>query len=155
MTTEWENCRTTLEADARSKFNTAREAAEASERSFEVLLRRLSIIDGQKHVIFIGQNLVTGSSFGYLDGVADLKWLGELAQAARVNLYVLHIDKAFLEAFDVLERFPSRTPFEDARLLNDGLGAVAGRLAGPTSISRRRSIPPSIASLERPQPHTC
>ncbi len=67
---EWENCRSTLEADARSKFNTAREAAEASERSFEVLLRRLSIIDGQKHVIFIGQNLVTGSSFGYLDGVA-------------------------------------------------------------------------------------
>ena len=145
---EWENCRSTLEADARSKFHTAREAAESSERSFEVLLRRLSIIDGQKHVIFIGQNLVTGSSFGYLDGVGDLKWLGELAQAASVNLYVLHIDKAFLEAFDVLERFPSRTPFEDARLLNDGLGAVAG-LAGGTYFNLSTSLDPTFDRIAR------
>ena len=145
---EWENCRTTLEADARSKFHTAREAAEASERSLEVLLRRLSIIDGQKHVIFIGQNLVTGSSFGYLDGVADLKWLGDLAQAARVNLYVLHIDKAFLEAFDVNERFPSRTPFEDARLLNDGLGAIAGQ-AGGTYFNLSTSLDPTFERIAR------
>jgi VWFA-related protein len=127
---EFENCRSTLEADARAKFDAARSSAEMSERSLEVLIRRLSIIDGQKHVIFIGQNLVTGSSFGYLDGVADLKWLGDLAQAARVNFYVLHIDRAFLEAFDVTERFPSRTPFEDARLLNDGLGEMAGQSGG-------------------------
>ena len=92
--TRYENCRTTLEADARAKFHTARMAAEMSERSLEVLIRRLSIIDGQKHVIFIGQGLITGSSFGYLDGVADLKWLGDLVQAARVNFYVLHIDNA-------------------------------------------------------------
>ena len=127
---ELENCRSTLEADARAKFHTAREAAEMSERSLEVLVRRLSIIDGQKHVIFIGQGLITGSSFGYLDGVADLKWLGDLAQAARLNFYVLHIDNAFLEAFDVRERWPSRTPFEDARLLNDGLGEIAGQSGG-------------------------
>ena len=127
---EYQNCRSTLEADARAKFDAARSSAEMSERSLEVLIRRLSIIDGQKHVIFIGQNLVTGSSFGYLDGVADLKWLGDLAQAARLNFYVLHIDRAFLEAFDVTERFPSRTPFEDARLLNDGLGEIAGQSGG-------------------------
>ena len=127
---EFDNCRSTLEADARAKFQTARTAAEMSERSLEVLVRRLSIIDGQKHVIFIGQGLITGSSFGYLDGVADLKWLGEHVQAARLNFYVLHIDNAFLEAFDVRERFPSRTPFEDARLLNDGLGEIAGQSGG-------------------------
>jgi len=127
---EYENCRTNLESDARGIFNAARESAEASERALEVLLRRLSIIDGQKHLIFIGQALVTGVSFGYMDGFADLQWLGDMAQAARVNVYVLHIDRAFLEAFDVRERFPSRTPFEDARLLNDGLPTIAGQSGG-------------------------
>ena len=127
---EYENCKSTLEADARSKFHTARTAAESSERSLELLIRRLSIIEGQKHLIFIGEALVTGSSFGYLDGVADLAWLGSLVQAARVNLYVLHLDRAFLEALDVRERFPSRTPIEDAHLLNDGLAEIAGQGGG-------------------------
>ena len=145
---EWENCRSTLEADARSKFFTARTAAEMSERSLEVLIRRLSIIDGQKHMIFIGQGLVTGSSFGYLDGVADLKWLGELVQAARVNLYVLHIDRAFLEAFDVRERFPSRTPLEDARLLNDGLGEIAGQ-SGGAYFNLTTSLDPTFERIAR------
>jgi len=145
---EWENCRSTLEADARSKFHTARTAAEMSERSLEVLIRRLSIIDGQKHVIFIGQGLVTGSSFGYLDGVADLKWLGDLVQAARVNFYVLHIDRAFLEAFDVRERFPSRTPLEDARLLNDGLGEIAGQ-SGGAYFNLTTSLDPTFDRIAR------
>jgi VWFA-related protein len=127
---EMENCISTLQADARSKFYTARTAAESSERSLEILIRRLSLIEGQKHVIFIGQSLVTGSSYGLLDGVRDLKWLGERVQAARVNMYVLHLDRAFLEAFDVKERFPTRTPFEDARLLNDGLAEIAGQAGG-------------------------
>ena len=145
---EYENCRTTLEADARAKFHTARMAAEMSERSLEVLIRRLSIIDGQKHVIFIGQGLITGSSFGYLDGVADLKWLGDLVQAARVNFYVLHIDNAFLEAFDVRERFPSRTPFEDARLLNDGLGEIAGQ-SGGAYFNLSTSLDPTFDRIAR------
>jgi VWFA-related protein len=145
---EEENCRTTLEADARSKFHTARTAAESSERSLEILIRRLSLIEGQKHMIFIGQALVTGSSYGYLDGLADLKWLGERVQAARVNTYVLHLDRAFLEAFDVLERFPSRTPLEDARLLNDGLAEIAGQ-AGGAYFSLTTSFDPTFDRIAR------
>lgn len=145
---EYENCRSTLEADARNKFQAARISAESSERAFEILIRRLAGIEGQKHLIFIGEALVTGSSFGYLDGVADLKWLGGLAQAARVNLYVLHLDRAFLEAFDVRERFPSRTPFEDARLLNDGLGEIAGQ-AGGAYFNLTTALDPTFERIAR------
>jgi VWFA-related protein len=127
---EFEACRMALEADARAKFATARASAESSERALEIALRRLSLIDGQKHLIFIGQSLVTGSSYGLLDGVADLAWIGNLVHAARINLYVLHLDRAFLEAFDVKERFPTRTPLEDAHLLNDGLAELAGQSGG-------------------------
>jgi VWFA-related protein len=145
---EYENCKSTLEADARSKFFTARASAEASERSLEILIRRLSIIEGQKHLIFIGEALVTGSSFGYLDGVADLAWLGNLVQAARVNLYVLHLDRAFLEAMDVRERFPSRTPIEDAHLLNDGLAEIAGQ-AGGGYFNLATAIDPAFERIAR------
>jgi len=145
---EAENCRATLEADARSKFHTARTSAASSERSLEVLIRRLSIIEGQKHMVFIGQALVTGSSYGYLDGLADLKWLGELAQAARVNMYVVHLDRAFLEAFGVVERFPSRTPLEDARLLNDGIAEIAGQ-AGGAYFNLTTSFDPTFDRIAR------
>ena len=39
---EYQNCRSTLEADARNKFQAARISAESSERAFEILIRRLS-----------------------------------------------------------------------------------------------------------------
>jgi VWFA-related protein len=145
---EMENCISTLQADARSKFYTARTSAQSSERSLEVLIRRLGLIEGQKHVIFIGQSLVTGSSYGLLEGAADLAWLGERVQAARVNLYVLHIDRAFLEAFDVKERFPTRTPFEDARLLNDGLAEMAGQ-AGGGYFNLTTSLDPAFERIAR------
>jgi VWFA-related protein len=145
---EYQNCLATLQADARSKFYTARVAAESSERSLEILIRRLAIIEGVKHVIFIGQSLVTGSSYGLLDGVADLNWLGERVQAARVNMYVLHLDRAFLEAFDVRERFPTRTPIEDAHLLNDGLAEIAGQ-AGGGYFNLSTAIDPAFERIAR------
>ncbi len=145
---EYENCRTTLEADARSKFYAARTSAESSERSLEILIRRLSLIEGQKHLIFIGEGLVTGSSYGYLDGIADLAWLGGLVQAARVNLYVLHLDRAFFEAFNVQERFPTRTPLEDARLLNDGLAEIAGQ-AGGAYFNLTTALDPTFERIAR------
>jgi len=145
---EYDNCKSTLEADARTKFYTARSAAEESERSLEILIRRLAVIEGQKHMIFIGQSLVTGSSFGYLDGLADLNRLGAFVQAARINMYVLHLDRAFLEAFDVKERFPTRTPLEDARLLNDGLAEISGQ-AGGAYFNLTTSLDPTFERIAR------
>ena len=65
-----------------------------------------------------------------------------------MNLYVLHLDRAFLEAFDVLERFPSRTPLEDARLLNDGLGELAGQ-AGGAYFNLTVAIDPAFERIAR------
>ncbi len=128
--TEYQTCKSQLEADARYKFAAARTSAEQSEEALKILIGQLGRVEGQKHVIFISEGLVTGSSFGYMDGFGDLAWLGSLAQAARVNLYVLHLDRAFLEAFNVTERFPTRTPIEDAHLVSDGLGQLAGLSGG-------------------------
>ena len=59
------------------------------------------------------------------DGLGDLSWLGALAQSARVNLYVLHLDRAFLNVFNVAERYPTRTPIEDSHLyVSRGIGTT-------------------------------
>ena len=73
--TELQNCRMNLEAEAQSKLFTARASAQSSSRALEFLIRRLALIEGQKHVIFIGESLVTGASFG-LPRSGDLAWLG-------------------------------------------------------------------------------
>ena len=145
---EYQTCKAQLEADARYKFAAARSAAEQSEEALKILIGQLGRVEGQKHVVFISEGLVTGSSFGYMDGFADLAWLGSLAQSARVNLYVLHLDRAFLEAFNVSERFPTRTPIEDAHLVSDGLGQLAG-LAGGAYFKLITAMDPAFDRIAR------
>ncbi len=127
---ELANCRSQLESDARYKFSSARISAEQTEEALRLLIGQLARVDGQKQLIYISEALVTGSSFGYMDGLGDLSWLGSTAQAARVNLYVLHLDRAFLNVFSVTERYPTRTPIEDSHLYDDGLGQLAGLSGG-------------------------
>src|SRR5262245_11464530 len=80
---EFNLCRAELEADARNKVMTAHAAQQATVQSLRALFDRLTVIDGPKYVVFIGQALVTGSSFGDLSGAADFEWVSAKAQAAR------------------------------------------------------------------------
>ena len=91
---------------------------------------------------------MTGASFGYLDGVADLNWIGQKAQAARVSLYVLQFGNSFLESFDVSERRASRTMAEDSRLLDDGMSAMAG-LAGGAFFRLMNRLDPAFDRIAR------
>jgi VWFA-related protein len=123
-------CQQDLENEARNKVMAAHQAEQGTLMKLEGLFDRLATIDGQKYVVFLGQGLVTGASFGYLDGIGDLKWIGDKAQEARVTMYVLQFGNAFLNAFDVSERRMTRTPVEDSRLLDDGLSMMAGAAGG-------------------------
>jgi VWFA-related protein len=141
-------CRIDMENEARSKVMTAHAAEQATVNVLQALFERLAAVDGQKYVVFVGQALVTGASFGYLDGINDLAWIGAKAQAARVSLYVLQYGNAFLEAFDVSERRPSRTMAEDSRLLDDGMSAMAG-LAGGAFFRLMLALDPAFDRIVR------
>jgi VWFA-related protein len=145
---EAERCRLDMENEARTKVMTAHAAEQATVKVLEALFTRLGQVDGQKYVIFVGQGLVTGASFGFLDGVSDLAWLGAKAQAARVGLYVLQVGNSFLEAFDVRERMVSRTTIEDSRLLDDGMSAMAG-LAGGAFFRLMMALDPAFDRIAR------
>jgi len=123
-------CRLDMENEARSKVMTAHAAEQATVHVLQALFERLAAVDGQKFLVFVGQSLVTGSSFGYLDGLSDLSWIAAKAQAARISTYVLQIGNSFLQAFDVSERRMSRTLAEDSRLFDDGLTQMAGAAGG-------------------------
>jgi VWFA-related protein len=127
---ELQNCIAELEGLARSKVATAKTSASISLQALRNLMRRLATVDGPKQVVLVGQALVTGTEFGDLDLMAEVNDLGALAQAARVTLSVLHVDRAFLEAFDVKERYATRTLVQDVRLLSDGLVQTAGAAGG-------------------------
>lgn len=128
--TEYSSCMAELEANARVLVGAARAAAQSSAQALTRLVTRLGAVEGPKHVVLIGESLVTGTSFGSTDGLGDLAPLAELTQRSRVNLYVLHLDRAFLQSLDVSKPRPSRTPLEDVHLLNDGLAEVAGITGG-------------------------
>jgi VWFA-related protein len=145
---EAQRCRIDMENEARQKVMTAHAAEQATVKVLQALFERLAGIDGQKYVIFVGQALVTGASFGYLDGVSDLQWIAQKAQAARVSLYVLQFGNSFLEAFDVRERMASRTTIEDSRLLDDGLSAMAG-LAGGAFFRLMVALDPAFDRIAR------
>jgi VWFA-related protein len=123
-------CIAELEGLARNKVAAAKSAASISLDALKGLMRRLASVEGPKQLVVVGQGLVTGTEFGDLDLMTEVNDFGVLVQAARVTLSVLHIDRAFLEAFDVKERFMTRTLVQDSRLLADGLVQAAGAAGG-------------------------
>ena len=142
------SCQAEMEGEARQIVATAQAAAQATVKTLETLFDRLAAIDGPKHVVFIGQGLVTGSSFGSLDGLADLAWIADKSHTARATLYVVQLGNPFLESFDVSERRPTRTPVEDSRLIEDGLVEMAG-IAGGSLFRLSGKLDPAFEHIAR------
>ena len=142
------HCRNDMEAAAKEVVMTAQAAERSTVHALELLFERLGSIEGPKHVVFIGQGLVTGSSFGSLDGLADLDRIAVKAHAARVTLHVVLIGNSFLEAFDVSERRMSRTLVEDNRLIEDGLVQLAG-VAGGSLFRLAGKLDPAFDRIAR------
>jgi VWFA-related protein len=141
-------CRREMEVEAQNKVMAAHAAEQATVQALRSLFDRLAGIEGPKHVVFVGQGLVTGSSFSDLKGLADLNWVAARAQAARVTMYVLQVGNAFLQAFDMAERHMTRTTVEDARLIDEGLGELAAA-AGGTFISLNAKVDPAFDRIAR------
>jgi VWFA-related protein len=127
---EFENCLRELEGLARDKVMAAKTSASISLQALKNLIRRMGTVEGPKQLILVGQSMVTGTNFGDLDLMTEVNDVGLEAQRARVTVSVIHMDRAFIEAFDVKEKFPTRTLIEDSHLLTDGLVQTAGAAGG-------------------------
>jgi VWFA-related protein len=125
------DCALELESEARRIYEMARATTATSLAALRGVFRALRTVDGPKTVVYISQGLVTGRSSGDLGADRPLEQVAEDAARARVSLYSILVDRAFIEAGDVSETFLPETRFQDADLFRDGLEAVAGYSGGP------------------------
>ncbi len=124
-------CVLQLESEARRLYEDARATTLTSVSALCGVLNALRTIEGPKTVVYVSQGLVTGRSSGEMGADRILDPVAESAARARVSLYTVLVDRAFLEAADAEERFLAETGSQDAELYRDGLEAVAGYTGGP------------------------
>lgn len=94
------------------------------------VLQDLSAVPDRKTVVVVSGGLLSSDRIGSR-GTADqsIRMLGEDASRANLNLYVLHLDSTFLDAFTPRSGAPPAGVFRDESLLRQGLeqfAAVAG-----------------------------
>ena len=125
------DCALELKGEAQRIYEDARATTATSVGALRRVLNALRTIEGPKTVVYISQGLVTGRSSGDLGADRPLERVAEDAARARVSLYTIMVDRAFIEAADVSDTFLPETRFQDVDLFRDGLEAVAGYSGGP------------------------
>jgi VWFA-related protein len=94
------------------------------------LFSGLKDLEGRKTLVIVSGGLFTSDSAvgrGRMGG--DIGAVGRLAAETNANLYVLHMDTSFLDAFSE-RRGPSQTMFRDGGQVATGLEVIAGAGGG-------------------------
>jgi VWFA-related protein len=94
------------------------------------LMRSVGGVAGRKTVVVVSGGLFAADQVGARGDVSDLiSAVGQEAARANINLYVLHLDRNFIEQFSARGR-ALPTVFRDAELLGLGLDRFAGIAGG-------------------------
>jgi VWFA-related protein len=115
-----------LEADAQQRLS-----------SLSHLMRGLARISGRKTVVLVSGGMISSARAGGRPDVSMLmSRVGREAAAADANLYVLHWDSTYLDAYSAANK-PSHNPadrfasvFEDRHVIGQGLEMIAGKAGG-------------------------
>jgi VWFA-related protein len=91
----------------------------------------LAGIQERKTIVVVSAGMPAASRIGGgLDTQSEISSIARDAAAANATIYVLHVDRTFMEASAALERRPNPTLFEDASMLGTGLEALASASGG-------------------------
>ena len=127
--------RTSCELDVR---NTALSIGRSAEyqatrtlHGIEAVIRGLAQIRERKTLVLVSAGLPIADRSGIdLQLIPEVVALGREAAAANLNLFVLHIDSGFLDAFSAEERTISDTLGRDLGMMSTGLETIAGASGG-------------------------
>ena len=125
----FENCCSQVLTEVRMLVTSIQQATGQSLAAMESLMSSLARVEGPKTVVLISQRLINAHA-GVLDYSQQLRALGELAAAARVNLYVLHVSRGYLDDMAADVRSPSTSSFDDEGAAREGLQTLAGSARG-------------------------
>jgi VWFA-related protein len=94
------------------------------------LFEGLTTLEGRKTVVLISGGLFTSDrGDGRVRMQTDIAQIGRQAALSNTNLYVLHMDSSFIDAFSE-RRGPNLTIFRDSNQLATGLEIVSGAAGG-------------------------
>lgn len=114
-------CPVQVEQESRALAQMARTEGRQSVNALARMIARLGEIEGQKTLVLLSEGLVAEPQ------EVDMAALGAAAQAARVTVYVLHLDRPILDAAtDAVS--PTLVP--DMQLRADGLHRLSGSARG-------------------------
>lgn len=114
-------CPEQVEQESRALAQMARTEGRQSVNALAQMISRLAEIEGQKTLVLLSEGLVAEPQ------QIDMSALGAAAQAARVTVYVLHLDQPILDsASDKV----SPTLTSDIQLRTDGLHRLSGSARG-------------------------
>jgi VWFA-related protein len=124
-------CRKRVQMDAMMRAQEMSTLALQSINGMRGLLDSLAKIDGRKTVVLVSAGMpASDRAGGGLDVRAESLAVGRLAAAANTNLYVLHVDVSFLEAFSPRGGQVLPSLMRDTSLFINGLSMMAGAAGG-------------------------
>ncbi len=127
---ELQVCTDALRYEARDIAMLAQRQAAQSVSGLQGAIAAMARIPERKTIVLLSAGLPTSDRAGKLNLHAEIAAIGRQAAAVNANIFVLHTDSAFLEAFSASERFTSSTLVRDLSMLRGGLETMAGASGG-------------------------
>jgi VWFA-related protein len=123
-------CRRSIQNDAVSLAGYFEMQVTQSLGGLRHLVRGLAQLQGRKTLVIVSGGLFTSDrGGGRVNMGSEIQYVGREAASANANLYVLHMDSSFIDAFST-QRGPSQTLFRDSNALASGLEMIAGAAGG-------------------------
>jgi VWFA-related protein len=123
-------CRRSIQSEAVSLAGYFEMQVAQSLGGLRNLMRGLAELEGRKTLVIVSGGLFTSDrGGGRVNMGSEIQHVGRAAAAANTNLYVLHMDSSFIDAFSA-RGGPSPTLFRDSNALATGLEMIAGAAGG-------------------------
>jgi VWFA-related protein len=124
-------CQNQVVFEAHSIAISMEQQATRSVRGLRGVVDALGSVPDRKTLVLISAGMPSADRFGGgLDMNAEIAAIGRAAALANANIYVLHVDKGFLDAFSAESRSFNNTLSRDLAMFRSGLETMAGASGG-------------------------
>lgn len=123
-------CRTNIEAGVPVVIDALRRRTWQSLNGLHGVIEGLRAVEGRKTVVLLSGGIAGTDERAVLDYSSEVRGIAEAAASANCFIYALHVDRSYLDAFDVQRNRVSESLSRDAFLMTTGLDTIVGMNGG-------------------------
>lgn len=123
-------CRTNIEAGVPVVVDAVRTRTWQSLSGLQGVIDGLKAIDGRKTVVLLSAGIAGRDERSVLDYSGEVRRIAQSAAESNCFIYALHVDRSYLDAFDVERMRVSESLARDAALMTTGLDTIVGMNGG-------------------------